>query len=108
MERHLTTAEKGLVRALIDRAQGFAIAAEWFDQVQVTPMDDGGMGSLRFLPSSPGQTFGDEIAEVVFQDADGVVVSATLNLDEAGVPFELDIWKVDGNSLIRIPDQFPA
>ena len=39
MERHLTTAEKGLIRALIERAQGYKIPLEWLDQVQVTPMD---------------------------------------------------------------------
>ena len=38
------------------------------------------MGSMRFLPASPEQMFGEEIAEVTFHDADGVVVTATLNL----------------------------
>lgn len=106
MERQLTSAEKGLIRALIERAQGFEIPFEWLDQVKVEPMEDGGMGSLRFLPASPGQMFGKEVAEVLFDDADGVVVSATLNVDRSGVLFELDVWKVDQSPLIRIPNRF--
>ena len=105
MERQLTSAEKGLIQALIERAQGIEIPSDWLEQVRVTPMNDGGMGSLRFLPASLGQMFGEGIAEVLFDDADGVAVSATLNLDQTGSPFELDIWKVDFSPLVRIPDR---
>jgi hypothetical protein len=106
VERFLTTAEKVLVRALIDKSPGFAIPSEWLDNVVVVPMDDGGMGSLRFLPVSAGQMFGKQLSEIAFHDADGVVVTAALMLDKSGIPFELDIWKVDNTPLIQIPDHF--
>ena len=70
-------------------------------------MDDGGMGSIRFLPiGSTGddvREFGEEIGSCHFTDADGVVVSVALYADSFGQPFELDVWKVDYSPLQRIP-----
>ena len=48
------------------------------------------------------------MAEIQFTDTDGVEVLASLNLDQDGKPFELDVWKTDFNALIRIPDPLPA
>jgi hypothetical protein len=31
-------------------------------------------------------------------------VSATLNVDLEGAPFELDVWKYDSSRLIELPD----
>lgn len=73
--------------------------AAWVDQVLVSPMDDGGMGSmLLWLPDVPLQAhrrFGTRAAECQFNDVDGVLVLASLYLDESGEPFELDVWKTD-------------
>lgn len=107
MERLLTAAEKKLILALIKKAD-FELPPEWLDQAKVSPMDDGGMGSLRFLSPSTSlvQKMGKKIAEVRFRDADGVDVIASMNLDKNGIPFELDIWKVNFKPLIRIPGHF--
>lgn len=48
--------------------------------------------------------FGGQVAEYQFTDADGVEVLASLNVDQDGRPFELDMWKTDFSPLIRIPD----
>jgi hypothetical protein len=72
------------------------------DSLRVEPMADGGMGSLAIAPFS-GRKFGSSAVECHFYDSDGVVVSAELNLDQSGVPFEVDVWKVDSTQLHTWP-----
>lgn len=70
----------------------------WVDSVLVSPMDDGGMGSLKLtIPevTRPSRQFGRKVAEHEYTDADGVVVLASLYLDQEDLPFELDVWKTD-------------
>jgi hypothetical protein len=75
-----------------------------FSERLVEDMSDGGMGSLRFVDAGHRvRRFGKKIAEAKFTDEDGVPVSAVLNLDDNGEPFELDIWKVDFSPLKRYP-----
>jgi len=69
----------------------------------VETMSDGGMGSLRFVGAEE-RKFGSVLASAEFEDADGVSVSVTLNLDSAGELFELDIWKTNFAPLISIPE----
>lgn len=71
----------------------------------VEEMDDGGMGSLRFLPKVGERTvfFGEEIARISLSDVDGMLLSITVNLDKQGEIFELDIWKGDFSPLIQFP-----
>ena len=70
----------------------------------VEDMQDGDMGSLRFRPpGSYDQRFGKQIAEAEFTDSDGVPVSVTINLDDRGHLFELDIWKMDFSPLKQYP-----
>jgi len=71
--------------------------------LRVEAMADGGMGSLRFETSNSDAQFGDEVASCSFADADGNYVSVTLNLDQYGEIFELDVWKVDFSKLIKWP-----
>jgi uncharacterized protein DUF6984 len=74
--------------------------------VLVEDMADGGMGSVRFHSAMRGtRRFGQQIAEASFVDEDGVPVSATLNLDQNGDLFELDLWKADNSALRRYPAQ---
>src|ERR1700760_314718 len=71
---------------------------------RVEDLADGGMGSIRFLSPGRGKRgFGQQIGEATFVDEDGVVVSATLNLDQHGDLFELDLWKVDNSPLRCYP-----
>jgi len=79
----------------------------WSETLMVAPMDDGGMGSLLLYPDGKivtGRTFGRMLHEVEFKDADHVAVIASLNLDQHGELFELDIWKVNFDALIRLPE----
>jgi len=73
-------------------------------QAMVEDMADGGMGSVRFCSARRGERrFRQQIAEASFVDEDGIAVSATLNLDQNGDLFELDLWKVDNSALHRYP-----
>ena len=69
----------------------------------VEPMSDGGMGSLAFAPVTKSRRFGRQAAEFVFEDQDGVPVTAALNLDQEGAPLELDVFKADFSALVRWP-----
>jgi hypothetical protein len=103
--RKPTPLEEGLLEYLIQRSS-VAIQPDWKINLMVSPMDDGGMGSLLLYPN--GKTddkrlFGQQVSDFQFKDEDEIVVIASLNLDKAGNLFELDIWKTDYTSLIRIP-----
>lgn len=92
--------ELGRIANLVD-LQG------WLDSLLVEPMDDGGMGSLRFPPPSladPSPGVVARIASVQFVDADGVAVVASLNARADSILMELDVWKTDFSPLIKIPD----
>ena len=104
--RELTAGEIRLLDELVRRSSAPVARAE---DLLACPMDDGGMGSIVLAPlpiSVIPRRFGSQVAEVWFSDADGVAVSATLNTDEEGELFELDVWKVDFSPLIRIPEVF--
>jgi hypothetical protein len=78
--------------------------AECLSDILVEEMDDGGMGSLRFVDDRvDNRKFGAQVAEAAFLDEDGVPVSITLNIDERGELFELDLFKADNTPLRRFP-----
>lgn len=82
------------------------LAPGWLDGLLVRELDDGGMGSLRLLTrgnSDAGRRFGATVAEYQFKDSDGVDVIVSLNVDQCGLPFELDMWKTDFSPLIGVP-----
>lgn len=64
-------------------------------------MQDGGVGSIRFVGSQP--PMGKEVAEAQYLDSDGVLVSIVINTDRNGQLFEVDFWKVDFSPLRRYP-----
>lgn len=97
--RSLLDHERPLVAYLFELA-GLPVD---LDALQVAPMDDGGMGSLEFVPLS--RRFGSAAAECHFRDADGALVSAVLNLDPEGLPFEVDVWRFDYAPLVAWPDR---
>ena len=104
--REPTVQERRLLQALATRWS--SSPRDWVRQVTVRPMADGGMGSLELLPPDLPQgsrRFGSRVAELQFKDDDGVVVIASLNVDQNKVPFELDVWKTDFSPLHRIPDR---
>src|SRR5437879_8898357 len=56
----------------------------------VHEMNDGGMGSLRFV-GVDDRKFGSITAEAEFPDDDGIPVSAAVIIDQYGELYELDI-----------------
>ncbi|MET4390470.1 hypothetical protein ABIB73_006252 [Bradyrhizobium sp. F1.4.3] len=96
MARPLPPKERDLVVYILGLSSS---SHGYFDLVE--DMNDGGMGSLRFVGSAD-RSFGKCIGEAEFDDADGVLVSLALNVDQRGELFELDLWKVDFSPLQRI------
>jgi len=79
---------------------------ETSERLLVTDMNDGGMGSIRF--AQPGvkdqpRRMGARIAELEYSDEDGVTVLVSLNVDQDGELFELDVWKTNFGRLISYP-----
>ena len=107
--RILTKEERKLVEFLLKKSS-INFGDNWCDNLFVSPMDDGGMGSLLLLPNgvqiNNNRKFGKKISEIQFYDEDGVEVIASLNVDQNGDLFELEIWKTDFSKLINLPDTF--
>lgn len=98
--------ELRLIDFLIRGADGFAAPKEWSARMLVAGMNDRGMGSLRLFPEGAETghvVFGRQVSACQFKDEDGVDVIASLNLDQRGNLYELDIWKTNFRPLIRIP-----
>ena len=99
--RKATKAELLLISFLVKKAN-LILNDNWQEDLTVSPMDDGGMGSLILdldsdTDADPKRTMGSQASECSFLDEDGMVVLAALNLDKNGKLFELDLWRVDFN-----------
>ena len=106
--RKPTSDELRVLESLISKAVGFPHDENWKAKLRVAGMNDGGMGSLRLFPKgivSEKRVFGRQLSDCKFADADGTQVVASLNADQNGELFELDIWKTDFGKLLRIPEQ---
>lgn len=102
--RPLREKEAVLIRKLVSGTPFEGKVLRQLSEAIVQDMPDGGMGSVHFHKNSTEERkLGKEIAEGSFRDADGVLVSVTLNLDQFGDLFELDIWKVDFSPLVGYP-----
>jgi hypothetical protein len=99
--RQLLETECPLVEYLFDLA-GIPFDAS---AITVTPMADGGMGSLAVAPFASGRRLGSSPAECHFFTGEGVPVSAVLNLDKDGLPFDIDVWRVDFKPLVAWPSR---
>ena len=102
--RHLRSGEKLLIARMVRGTPFEAKVLRDLVHALVDDRSDGGMGSIRFRAAGPGKRqFARQIGEATFVDDDGIAVSATLNLDQHGELFELDLWKVDNSKLRRYP-----
>jgi hypothetical protein len=101
--RFLRSEEAVLIRALLAGVYRAEALKDTLRDSRVTDMQDGGMGSIRFLGSGP-KSFGMALVEAQYLDSDGVLVSITVNGDKQGELFELDFWKVDFSPLKRYPN----
>lgn len=71
---------------------------------KVQDLDDGGMGGIKFLrESGKPRSFGKTIAEAEYIDADGVLVSIAINVDDVGDLLEIEFWKVNYAALCIYP-----
>lgn len=89
--RHLLEHECPVVAYLFELA-GIPVD---LDSLIVRSMLDESMGSLAIAPFDSARKLGSSPAECHFYDLDGTPVSAELNLDQHGQPFEIDVWRVD-------------
>jgi hypothetical protein len=103
-ERAPSSAERSLLLLLVQKAGRLDLPDGWLGRLRVRAMGDGGMGSLRLIADADGvaRLFGRRVAEHQFRDDDGVEVLASLNVDQQGQLYELDIWKTDFSRLIRL------
>jgi hypothetical protein len=101
-ERQLRIEEIDLIRALLSRISGGEELERTLPQCVVNDMNDGGMGSIRFISRQP-RVMGKQLVETGYMDSDGVPVSIALNVDMDGALFELDFWKVDFSPLKVYP-----
>ena len=84
------------------QASGIALDTK---TLNVSPISDGGMGSFEIITESHNRVFGCIASECHFIDSDNVPVLVTLNLDQFGKPFEVDVWKVDFQTIIKWPKE---
>jgi hypothetical protein len=103
--RHLRDPEMALVVQLLQKAGNPGQLLDRLDALNVQEMSDGGMGSLYFASATENpdeRRFGRRIAEIQFNDVDGVPVLVSLNVDKEGDLFELDVWKTNFKPGIHI------
>lgn len=104
--RDPSVGEVMIIDFLLEGEASGKLLREQLLMLKVSDMTDGGMGSLRLVPSVTKErprAFGRCAASCEFTDADGELVIASLYLDEEGNLFELDLWKIDFGQVIRIP-----
>jgi hypothetical protein len=103
--RPLHVSERELVRTmLMKKYSADPVLDAMLASSVVEEMQDGGMGSIRFLsPGGPKAVFGKTTAEAEYTDDDGVLVTIVINTDEKGELYEVGFWKVDFTPLKRYP-----
>jgi hypothetical protein len=101
MARQLKPEEHALLKFLLDQSGRTDLVSE-LESAAVTDMADGGMGSLRFSGSGSNK-MGKVLCEAESNDSDSIPLQISINLDQEGRLFELDIWKVDFSSLKTYP-----
>lgn len=102
--RPLRPAERELLERMLAASGSGAAVRPPLSSALVEDMNDGGMGSIRFLSSEDQVSRSAQvIAQGEYVDEDGVVVSIAINADQNGELFEIDFWKVDFSPLRRYP-----
>ena len=104
--RYLSPQEKAFLVALLQGKPETMHFVNALDGLVVKEMNDGGMGSLLLIPSgleAASRVFGHQLVSGEFEDTDGVLVSAALNVDCQGRLYELDLWKVNFAPLLAWP-----
>ncbi len=103
MARGLTTAEQCFLTFMLKRSRCGDGYLDSLAGITVEEADDGGMKGLVFASANEARVLGEDIAQIWFNDIDGVEVMATLTIDNAGDLYELEVWKVDFSPLLMLP-----
>ncbi len=101
--RRLRENERNLIAAMLRLESTPAELLSGLNANTVEDMNDGGMGSIRFVGRGAERHLGEAIAEAEYTDDDGVPVIIALNTDTSGRLYEVDFWKVDFSPLRRYP-----
>ena len=107
--RKPTDAESKLIAHLLTTGEAVPSAEVDRQSLLVESMNDGGMGSLRLVPTgmrSKQRFFGARVSSFEFDDEDGVRVLAALVVDSEGHIYELELFKTDFTRLKRLPDAY--
>ncbi len=99
--RRLLATECEVLDHLLHSAR-LAVRKTLLNREWVLDLNDGGMGSIRFVRSNP-QRYGATAYQGQYRDSDGVPVLVSLHVDEHGDIFELDFWKVDFSRVKHYP-----
>lgn len=99
-KRGITNNEVVLIKFLLERIPG---SHKQYDvPIEVTEMDDGGMGSL-LLHDHNDRRFRKDLIQAQYYDTDNTLVLVTLTEDDKQDLFELDMWKIDNSPLKEFP-----
>lgn len=101
--RSITPEELAIIRRLLQLAGVSDAVCDHAEGALVLPMADGGMGSVQFASNKDRPRRTRQVAHGVAADRDGVLLDMTVNLDQDGQLFELDIWRVDFAPIQRYP-----
>ncbi|WP_299363502.1 hypothetical protein [Winogradskyella sp.] len=102
MARDIRKDEKEIINALLDKVSLSQLKIQ--ESAVVEDLKDGQMGSIRFVNNnSLNRKYGKRLIEVEYVDLDNIPVYISLTLDNKDKLYELDIWKVDFNPLIKYP-----
>jgi hypothetical protein len=104
LRRKLKPEEVALITWMIkDTNEGSSIIDRLGESI-VEEMEDGGMGSLKVsIDGKDDRLFSRELAKADLFDIDQVPVFISVNLDNHGDFFELDVFKGDFSPLKKFP-----
>ncbi|RZJ98888.1 MAG: hypothetical protein EOO46_23600 [Flavobacterium sp.] len=98
MQREIRQKEKDLIAYLLEQLP--ANSNQYRIPLQVTELQDGGMGSIRLTDKGRHHK---DLIQLQYVDVDGQMVIITLTESHAGELFELDIWNVNFSALKQYP-----
>jgi hypothetical protein len=102
--RKLKNEELGLITHMLNQVPNSDYFIKKLPSLLVTEMNDGGMGSFKFLSeTSQKRTMQKEVAHINLCDVDGIPLSITLNLGTDGELYELSVLKADFTLLKQFP-----
>lgn len=103
--KEISSTQRAVLEYLVSKAD-LNLPDDWNHSLLVKQMDDGGMGSFLIFQdnrsSKESRKFGRQASEYQFDDEDGVPILVSLNLDEKGDLFEVDVWKTDYSAVIAL------